>query len=186
MIVDSKMENQDWLKSFRSKLWKILTTAPIYIDMTLTPRELILTLPIEDQSKTFILNFDKAIQANLFDIKTWIVLNWCPRLEKIIRTERLPTPDEILLNIENKEEDPYKKVITEETQVTYIEKITPKTSIVIVTNGDLTTEKTIFKMNYPIVKFLKVTRTYSAEDRRNFFMSKSTFLYISKLKGEDK
>jgi len=181
LVIDSKMENQDWVKSFRNKLWKILTTAPIYIDMVLSPDKVELTLPSENKVKSFTIDFNRSIQDNLFGIKSWVVFNWCPKMATTVSFERSPTPGEILEKIENGSlGDPYKLIVEEEVVTTYIEKITPKTSIVIVSGEDLAKEKTVFKMNYPIVKFLKISKDMSPEERRDFFMEKTTFLYQTK------
>lgn len=184
MIIDSKMENQDWLKSFRTKLWKILTTTPIYIDMVLSLDKVELTLPSENKSKTFVIDFEKSIQDNLFDIKTWVVRNWCPKLRKVISIERAPSPEEILTRINENYSDPYMMITEEEVVLTYIEKISPKTSIVIIANEEISHEKAVFKMNYPIVKFLKETKDNSPEERRDFFIEKATFLYLTTSKPQ--
>lgn len=181
MIIEKNIKST-WISAFSNKILKVLEKMPIFVSITTYPNKCVIEYTDQGLSHTFDFNFDTSIEENIFFIRKWIILNWCPKLINRIESSRAPTSEEIQVRMtlqkENPEIDPFSKIKEVNEKELFIEKIKPSKSIVILTEEDLDGVKIIFKLNYPISKFISnYYNKWTIKDATEIFYKHAEFLY---------
>lgn len=184
-MILNEQKNIRWMNNFSTMLRKLLTNFPIVLDIDFQPDHCLVTnrTVSEPVSKEFYLDFSNPERTEIFKIREWIILNWCPKIIKVKEFKRAPTPEEISARIEkqryDKTVDLYESVVQKEKEVFYIEKMNPRKRQVVLTTRDIEDDKQILKMNVPIYKFIKDYHSLlTVEEASEYFFKNSELEYI--------
>lgn len=185
MILEGNVAKSNWHYNFRTKLTKVLQKMPLFVSVVVEIDHCFLKCNGQDFLYKF--DFEQPLRKNVYEIREWLILNWCPKLINKLSAERPPLPSEIAekLKLQKKDSsiDPFSTIIEETEKVLYIEKVFPKTGMVIVSEENIEGMKTSFKLNYPISKFMTEFHKLSIEDLTTLFFDNAEYLYSNKGKG---
>jgi len=188
MVVEKSNNNMDWLMKFQSKMFKVLQAAPIFVELNVDVNKCTIVFPYRNLEHIYTYDFDVSISDNVYNLRQWVVLNWCPKLCIVTKENHVPSPKEISEKINLQKEygsiDPYSVTEIEHREIFYIEKIVPKTSTVVLSTKDIMGEKHVYDFFYPFSKFLKEYReNWTEEEASKQFFSRAKLLYTTPAKG---
>lgn len=184
-MILNKVTDQNWTDSFSKMVSSLLTKLPIVVDIEFAPDSchIVNRTHPESPSYRFIYNFNSDPRSEVFNFRSWIVFNWCPKLVKEKVESRAPSSSEVSERLEEQRlgstVDPYKSIVETVEEVFWIEKINPKKREVVLTTHNLQGNKIILKMHVPIYKFIKEYHSnLTVQQATKYFFENSEELYI--------